>query len=83
MHSSQTIGKNTSGDAALPNKAALAAVAASGGLIDCSKVLVKPDAWGGAGAFAAVAIRKGEVVERGIVRVLTNVDGNENPVRAL
>ena len=28
---------------------------------------------------AATHIQKGEVVEKGIVRVLTNVDGNENP----
>jgi len=48
-------------------------------LVDCSKVLVKSDTYGGAGAFAATHIQKGEVVEKGIVRVLTNVDGNENP----
>ena len=48
-------------------------------LMDCSKVRVKADKWGGAGAFAACDIAKGEVVERGIVRVLTNCDGNENP----
>jgi hypothetical protein len=48
-------------------------------LIDCSKVKVMPDAFGGAGAFAAVDIEEGSVVERGIVRRLTNVDGNENP----
>merc|ERR1711865_1122070 len=39
----------------------------------------KPDIWGGAGAFASVAIKKGELVERGIVRRLTNCDGHENP----
>ena len=48
-------------------------------LVDCSKVEVRADAYGGAGAFAAVDVMKGEVVEQGIVRVLTNVDGNENP----
>lgn len=48
-------------------------------LVDCSKVAVRADAYGGAGAFAAVDIAKGDVVEAGIVRVLTNVDGNENP----
>eukprot|EP00928_Gymnodinium_smaydae_P032425 TRINITY_DN23486_c0_g2_i2.p1 TRINITY_DN23486_c0_g2~~TRINITY_DN23486_c0_g2_i2.p1 ORF type:complete len:150 (+),score=16.12 TRINITY_DN23486_c0_g2_i2:76-525(+) len=48
-------------------------------LVDCSKVVVKPDAYGGAGAFAAVDIKAGEVVEKGIVRVLTGCDGNENP----
>eukprot|EP00929_Paragymnodinium_shiwhaense_P020038 TRINITY_DN13485_c0_g1_i1.p2 TRINITY_DN13485_c0_g1~~TRINITY_DN13485_c0_g1_i1.p2 ORF type:complete len:177 (-),score=34.11 TRINITY_DN13485_c0_g1_i1:269-799(-) len=46
-------------------------------LIDCSKVYVKKDQWGGAGAFAAEAIKKGELVERGIVRRLP-VDGNES-----
>ena len=49
----------------------------SSSLVDCSKVLVKPDAYGGAGAYAACNIARGEVVETGIVRVLTNCDGNE------
>ena len=49
------------------------------GLVDCSRVHVMSDEYGGAGAFAAVDIAKGELVERGIVRVLTNVDGHENP----
>ena len=49
------------------------------GLVDCSRVHVFNDAYGGAGAFAAVDIAKGELVEKGIVRVLTNVDGHENP----
>ena len=31
------------------------------------------------GAFAAVDIKAGSLVEMGIVRVLTNCDGNENP----
>ena len=48
-------------------------------LVDLSKVAVHADAYGGAGAFAAVDIPKGGVVEYGIVRVLTNCDGNENP----
>lgn len=48
-------------------------------LVNCSKCYVKKDEYGGAGAFAAVDIAEGEEVERGIVRVLTNVDGNENP----
>ena len=34
---------------------------------------------GGAGAFAVCDIKQGEIVEKGIVRVLTNCDGNENP----
>ena len=49
------------------------------GLVDCSKVVVKPDEFGGAGAYAACDIKKDDTVERGIVRVLTNVDGNVNP----
>ena len=49
------------------------------GLVDCSRVRVFTDAHGGAGAFAAIDIAKGSLVERGIVRVLTNVDGHENP----
>jgi hypothetical protein len=48
-------------------------------LVDASKVFVKNDAYGGAGAYATVAIKSGDVVEQGIVRVLTNCDGNENP----
>jgi len=48
-------------------------------LVDCSKVAVHADDHGGAGAFAACDIKKGEEVERGIVRVLTNLDGHENP----
>ena len=32
-------------------------------LVDCSKVAVHADAYGGAGAFAAVDISKGDVVE--------------------
>lgn len=48
------------------------------GLVDASKVLINPDKFGGAGAFARKAIKKGELVERGIVRVLP-VDGNVEP----
>jgi len=49
-----------------------------GNFVDCSKVYVKPDAYGGGGAFAAVPIKRGELVERGIVRRLP-VDGNVCP----
>ena len=48
-------------------------------MVDAHKVIVQNDQWGGAGAFAAVAIKSGDVVEKGIVRILTNIDGNENP----
>jgi hypothetical protein len=47
----------------------------SSSLIDCSKVYLKPDVFGGLGAFAATSFAKGDVVERGIVRRLP-VDGN-------
>ena len=48
-------------------------------LVDDHKVHVKADAHGGAGAYAACDIAKGDVVEKGIVRRLTNCDGHENP----
>jgi len=48
---------------------------ASKSLVDCSKVYVKRDRFGGAGAFAAVDIKPGEVVEKGLARRLP-VDGN-------
>ena len=47
--------------------------------VDCSRVQIRNDSYGGAGAFAACFIKKGELVEKGIVRRLTNIDGNENP----
>lgn len=47
-------------------------------LVDCSKVYAKYDAFGGIGAFAAQPIRKGELVEKGVVRRLP-VDGNQSP----
>ena len=67
---------------AQPRRTASAAVSShtpADSLVDSSKVMVKNDQWGGAGAYAVVAIQSGEEVERGIVRILTNVDGNENP----
>ena len=48
-------------------------------LVDCSKVVIQHDQYGGAGAFANCDIARGELVESGIVRKLTNIDGNENP----
>ena len=48
-------------------------------MVDAHKVTVQKDQWGGAGAFAAVAIKSGDVIEKGIARILTNIDGNENP----
>mmetsp|Transcript_33650 Transcript_33650/g.71811 ORF Transcript_33650/g.71811 Transcript_33650/m.71811 type:complete len:156 (-) Transcript_33650:379-846(-) len=65
--------------ACLPGVARLSTRKPGRPLVDCSKVEVHADEYGGAGAFAACDIRQGQEVERGIVRVLTNVDGNENP----
>jgi len=48
------------------------------GLVDATKVYVDHDKYGGAGAYARKAIKKGEMVERGIVRELP-VDGNVDP----
>jgi len=48
-------------------------------LADSSKVVVKTSTLGGAGAFAAVDIKQGEMVEFGLMRRLVNCDGNENP----
>lgn len=39
-------------------------------LIDCTRVVARPDAFGGVGAYAARPIRKGELVERGVVRTV-------------
>merc|ERR1719295_1273799 len=47
-------------------------------MVDCSKVYVKSSTLGGAGAFAAVPIKKGEVVEYGLMRRV-DVEGNRNP----
>eukprot|EP00602_Paraphysomonas_sp_CaronLab_P004225 CAMPEP_0185026864 /NCGR_PEP_ID=MMETSP1103-20130426/11414_1 /TAXON_ID=36769 /ORGANISM="Paraphysomonas bandaiensis, Strain Caron Lab Isolate" /LENGTH=142 /DNA_ID=CAMNT_0027560595 /DNA_START=59 /DNA_END=487 /DNA_ORIENTATION=- len=47
--------------------------------MDCSKVYVKQSPLGGDGAFAAVALKAGELVEFGMARRLTNVNGHENP----
>lgn len=50
------------------------------GLVDCTKVYVEASETGGAGAFAARPIAKGELVERGIVRRLpSGFDGGVSP----
>ena len=50
------------------------------GLVQCGKVFVAESSDKGVGAFAACAIREGEVVERGIVRRLPSTfDGNSSP----
>jgi len=63
--------KTSSTEASLANEA-------NAELIDCSKIYAKKDAYGGVGAYAAVPIKKGDLVERGIVRRLP-VDGNLCP----
>ena len=47
-------------------------------LVDCSKLEVKQCQLG-IGVFAKVDIKKGEIVEVGLMTPLVNVDGNENP----
>jgi predicted aldo/keto reductase-like oxidoreductase len=51
------------------------------GYVDSSKIYVKPDAYGGMGAFALEPFKKGDLIEKGIVRVLSpyGLDGNEAP----
>lgn len=46
-------------------------------MIDCSQVVARRDAYGGAGAFATRAFKKGDLIERGLVRVLP-VSGHES-----
>lgn len=46
--------------------------------IDCTKVYVKKTPSKGDSAFAAVNIKKGELVEKGLIRRV-NTDGNQNP----
>ena len=46
--------------------------------VDCSKLYVRKDEFGGDGVYAAVPLRKGELVERGIVRRVA-VDGHDCP----
>jgi hypothetical protein len=53
-------------------------VPSGGNKVDCSKVVVRGSAYGD-GAYAACDIKANEIVEYGIVRCLTNIDGNENP----
>jgi len=47
--------------------------------VDCAKVIVKDSPMGGDGAFAATDIKKGELVECGLVRRLPGLDGMNNP----
>lgn len=47
--------------------------------VNSNKVIVKNDQWGGMGAYSAVNIKSGDIIETGIVRILNDIDGNENP----
>lgn len=73
-----SLGQRKAGQLARPTAAAQGGEAATTELVDCSKVYLQHDAFGGVGAFAAVPIKKGEIVERGVVRRLP-VDGNHCP----
>merc|ERR1719247_2571907 len=48
------------------------------GIVVMSKVDVKPDSYGGAGVFTKVDLKKGQLIEKGIIRVLP-LDGNDCP----
>ena len=48
------------------------------GKVNCSKVYVDDSKYGN-GVFAKQDIKKGEIIETGIMTLLVNVDGNENP----
>ena len=48
--------------------------------MDCSNISIKESSCcEGLGVFAKNDFLKGDMIEYGIARVLTNVDGNENP----
>lgn len=47
-------------------------------LINCSKVIVKKTSHKGVGAFAKQSIKKGDIVELGLMRRVES-DGNKNP----
>jgi len=48
-------------------------------LVDCTKVEIRADRFGGAGAFTAVPIKKGEIVEFGLARRLPPGCGHDSP----
>jgi SET domain-containing protein len=48
-------------------------------MIDCSKVYVKESDIQGLGVFTNVDLKEGEIIEKGLMYRLKNVDGNENP----
>lgn len=48
--------------------------------MNCSQVTLSTSHLQGLGAFAKCDFKEGEMVEYGVARVLTNVDGHENPI---
>ena len=48
-------------------------------VFNCDKVYLDKDNYGGYGVFAKDDIKKGDIVEVGLMIRLVNVDGNENP----
>ena len=49
-------------------------------MFSCKKVYLDKSVLGGCGVFANEDIKTGDIVEKGIMSVLTNVDGHENPM---
>ena len=47
--------------------------------IDCSKVYIDKSSLGGLGVFAKDDIKIDEIIEIGIMNIINNVNGNENP----
>ena len=48
--------------------------------MECSGVTLAKSHLEGLGAFAKKNFTPGEIIEEGVARVLTNVDGHENPI---
>ena len=47
-------------------------------LIECNKVMVQSTETKGLGAFASINIKKGDLVEKGVMKRI-DLDGNDNP----
>tara|TARA_R110000803_G_scaffold75451_1_gene139818 strand:+ start:43 stop:408 length:366 start_codon:yes stop_codon:yes gene_type:complete len=48
-------------------------------IFNCDKVYLDKDTYGGYGVFAKQNIVEGDIVEKGLMMRMVNVDGNENP----
>ena len=48
-------------------------------IFNCDKIYLDKDSYGGYGVFAKKNILKDEIVEKGLMMRMVNVDGNENP----